>query len=137
MGPSGKSTQKAFMLRPYMKLAKLSLKRARDSCMSWKCIMLASRSAMASLSSAKAGSKAARGKAAALPSPPAPLDRADSRREEREEGRSGVVGRLRERERDREREREGLVGSRGIVVGVGLVLGWTGGCCGLGGWVGG
>lgn len=72
-----------------MKLAKLSLNRARLSCISWKCIILASRSAMASDSSAKAGSKALRGKA---PSPAEPR-LAESRRDEREEGRRGVVGR--------------------------------------------
>lgn len=77
------------MLRPYMKLAKLSLNRARLSCMSWKCIMLASRSDMASDSSAKAGSKALRGNNG----PPPVLALADSRKEERDEGRSGVVGR--------------------------------------------
>lgn len=31
---SGKSTQKAFIFKPYKKLAKLSLKRARLSCIS-------------------------------------------------------------------------------------------------------
>lgn len=72
-----------------MKLAKLSLNRARLSCISWKCIMLASRSAMASDSSAKAGSKALSGKAPSLAEPPL----AESRRDEREEGRRGVVGR--------------------------------------------
>lgn len=72
-----------------MKLAKLSLKRARLSCMSWKCIMFASRSDMASDSSAKAGSKALRGNEG----PPPVLALADSRKEERDEGRSGVVGR--------------------------------------------
>lgn len=86
---SGKSTQKAFMLRPYMKLAKLSLKRARLSCMSWKCIMFASRSDIASESSAKAGSKALRGNEG----PPLVLALAESRKEERDEGRRGVVGR--------------------------------------------
>lgn len=77
------------MLRPYMKLAKVSLKRARLSCMSWKCIMLASRSDMASDSSAKAGSKALRGN----DGPPPVLALAESRKEERDEGRNGVVGR--------------------------------------------
>lgn len=44
---------------------------------------------MASDSSAKAGSKALRGNAPSLPDPPL----AESRRDEREEGRRGVVGR--------------------------------------------
>lgn len=90
IGPSGKSTQKAFMFSPYRKLAKLSLNRARLSCISWKCIMLASRSATASDSSAKAGSKAFRGNGS---EPPSTLRLAESRNEEREEGRRGVVGR--------------------------------------------
>lgn len=75
------------MLRPYRKLAKLSLKRARLSCISWKCIMFASRSAMASASSPKCGSKALSGKGASL------LALAESRKEDRDEGRRGVVGR--------------------------------------------
>ncbi|KAH8670473.1 hypothetical protein BGZ61DRAFT_459437 [Ilyonectria robusta] len=86
------------MLRPYRKLANDSLKRARLSCMTWKCIMLTSRSAMASESSAKAGSNAFRGNGAS----PSPALRAESRKEERDEGRSGVVGRdVRERELER------------------------------------
>lgn len=97
IGPSGKSTQKAFMFSPYKKLAKLSPKRARLSCMSWKCIMLASRSATASDNSAKAGSKVFRGKG----SWPSTLRWADSRKEDRDEGRRGVVGRDRELERAR------------------------------------
>lgn len=51
--------------------------------------MFASRSAIESESSAKAGSKALRGK---CPSPPL-ASRAESRNEERDEGRNGVVGR--------------------------------------------
>lgn len=95
---SGKSTQKAFILSPYRKLAKLSLKRARLSCMSCKCIIFASRSAMASDSSAKAGSKVLRGKGASR----SRLALADSRKEERDGGRRGVVGRdVRVRELDR------------------------------------
>lgn len=86
------------MLRPYRKLAKDSLKRAKLSCINWKCIMLASRSAMASDSSAKAGSKVFRGKG----SPPWTLSLADSLKDDLEEGRSGVVGRdVRVREVDR------------------------------------
>ncbi len=77
------------MLRPYKKLAKDSLKRARLSCMSWKCIMFASRSAMASDSSAKAGSNVLRGNGVS----PSPAERAESRKDDRDEGRSGVVGR--------------------------------------------
>lgn len=66
--------------------------------MSWKCIMLASRSAMASESSAKAGSNVLRGKGAS----PCTLSRADSLKDEREEGLSGVVGReVRVRDVDR------------------------------------
>lgn len=53
---------------------------------------------MASESSAKAGSNALSGKDALSPWT---LDRADSRNEEREEGRRGVVGLLRDVERGR------------------------------------
>lgn len=60
-GASGKSTQKAFMFRPYRKAAKLSEKRASDSCISCRCMKLASRSAMLSLSSANCGSSASSG----------------------------------------------------------------------------
>lgn len=49
---------------------------------------MASRSAIASDSSAKAGSKALRGNAASASAP-----RAESRKDDREDGRSGVVGR--------------------------------------------
>jgi hypothetical protein len=86
------------MLSPYRKLAKLSLKRARLSCISWKCIMFASRSATASDSSANAGSNVLRGKDAASPWV---LLRADSRKDDLDEGRSGVVGREREVDRAR------------------------------------
>lgn len=58
---SGKSTQKAFILRPYKKLAKLSLNLERLSCINCICMKLASRSAMESLSSANAGSNEAKG----------------------------------------------------------------------------
>jgi hypothetical protein len=86
------------MFRPYRKLAKSSLKRARLSCINWKCIMLASRSAMASESSAKAGSNVLSGNGASSLT----LFRAESRKEDREEGLSGVVGRdVRVREPDR------------------------------------
>jgi hypothetical protein len=53
---SGKSTQKAFIFMPYKNPAKLSLNRAKLSCMSCKCMKLASRSAIESDSSAKASS---------------------------------------------------------------------------------
>lgn len=59
---SGKSTQKALIFMPYKNAPKFSLKRPRLSLSNCKCIMLASRSAMLSLSSAKAGSKELRGK---------------------------------------------------------------------------
>jgi len=60
--------------------------------------MLASRSAIASDSSAKAGSNALSGNDAS----PLTLSRAESRNEDRDEGRSGVVGRdERVRELDR------------------------------------
>lgn len=67
IGASGKSTQNAFMFRPYKKAAKLSLKRASDSCISCRCIMFASRSAMLSLSSAKPGSSVSSGVMEELP----------------------------------------------------------------------
>ena len=60
--------------------------------------MLASRSATASASSAKAGSNVLSGNA---PASPCVLFRADSRKEERDDGRRGVVGREREVERAR------------------------------------
>ena len=86
-----------------MKLAKLSLNRARLSCINWKCIMFASKSAMASDSSANAGSNALSGKCAS----PRTLSRADSRNDERDDGRSGVVGRdVRVRDMDRFRADE-------------------------------
>lgn len=60
--------------------------------------MFASRSASESESSAKAGSNVLSGNAASLP----PAPRAESRNDEREDGRSGVVGRgVRVREADR------------------------------------
>lgn len=68
---------------------------------------------MASASSAKAGSKALSGKEALGPW----MDlRADSRREEREEGRRGVVGRLGVRGREVERWWAGVWES-GIIIG--------------------
>jgi hypothetical protein len=86
---SGKSTQNAFILRPYKKLAKFSLNLARLSCINWRCIKLASRSAIESASSANAGSNDSRG----TPKAPPKLDLPESRREDREDGRRGVVGR--------------------------------------------
>lgn len=101
---SGKSTQKAFMFMPYRKPAKLSLNRARLSCMSCSCTKFCSRSAMASLSSANPSDRPS----SALEDD-APRERwALSRRELREEGRRGVVGRERgERERRRRSREEG------------------------------
>ena len=90
---SGKSTQNAFMFRPYKKLAKLSLKRVKLSCISCRCIKLASRSAMESASSANCGSSALIAGCeypALLMLWPYPWA---SRSEERELGRRGVVGR--------------------------------------------
>ena len=58
---SGKSTQKAFMFIPYKKLAKLSLNLLKLSCINCRCMKLASRSAIESESSAKAGSRDSRG----------------------------------------------------------------------------
>lgn len=88
---SGKSTQKAFMFSPYRKLAKLSLNRERLSCISCKCMKFASRSAMESDSSAKAGSIVSSGSVDDAPD----LARKPwaSRKEVRELGLRGVVGR--------------------------------------------
>ena len=58
---SRKSTQKAFMFMPYKKLAKLSLNLLKLSCINCICMKLASRSAIESESSAKAGSRDSRG----------------------------------------------------------------------------
>jgi hypothetical protein len=79
--------------------------------MSWKCIILASRSAMASESSAKAGSKALRGNGAS----PCVLSLADSRKDERDDGRRGVVGRD-VRVRDVERLRAWVASSADDIV---------------------
>jgi hypothetical protein len=87
---SGKSTQKAFMFIPYRNPAKLSENRARLSCISCNCRKFCSRSAMASLNSAKPSCKPS----SALPDAEAARPRWDeSRKEEREDGRRGVVGR--------------------------------------------
>jgi hypothetical protein len=85
---SGKSTQKAFIFKPYRKLAKFSLNRAKLSCINCKCIKFASRSAIESDNSANAGSKVSKGVSDTLV-----LALADSRKDDREEGRKGVVGR--------------------------------------------
>ena len=53
------------MFMPYKKLAKLSLNLLRLSCINCRCMKLASRSAMESDSSAKAGSSDSSGKAEA------------------------------------------------------------------------
>jgi len=87
---SGKSTQKAFMFIPYKKLAKLSLNRDRLSCINCRCIKFASRSAIESDSSAKAGSRDSRGNSKEMPPAVKPWP---SRNDVRELERRGVVGR--------------------------------------------
>jgi hypothetical protein len=77
------------MFSPYRKLAKFSLNLAKLSCINCKCIKFASRSAIESESSAKEGSKASRGTSDA----PLMLALPDSRSDDREDGRRGVVGR--------------------------------------------
>lgn len=89
---SGKSTQNALMFRPYRKPPKHSLKRLRLSFSNCRCMKLASRSAMLSLSSAKAGSSDARGSEVLPDSGPEGVV-CEARREVREGGRRGVVGR--------------------------------------------
>jgi hypothetical protein len=86
---SGKSTQNAFIFNPYRKLAKFSLNLDKLSCINCRCIKLASKSAIESDNSANAGSKASRGASVAPPMLVFP----DSRNEDLEEGRKGVVGR--------------------------------------------
>lgn len=86
-GASGKSTTNAFILRPYRKLAKLSPNLLRLSCISCRCMKLASRSAIESLSSANCGSRASRARAGTTPL------LCDPRNDDLEEGRRGVVGR--------------------------------------------
>ena len=87
---SGKYTQKAFMFIPYKKLAKLSLNRLKLSCISCRCIKLASKSAIESASSAKAGSRDSRGD---VEEPVSGVKVRLSRRDVRELGRRGVEGR--------------------------------------------
>lgn len=101
---SGKSTQKAFMFMPYKNPAKLSLNRARLSCISCSCTKFCSKSAIASLSSANPSCRPS----SALEVEALRERCALSRRELREDGRRGVVGRERgERERRRWEREEG------------------------------
>ena len=75
---------------PCRKLAKHSLNRDKLSCISWRCMKLASRSAMPSDSSAKAGSSASSGE------PPVASPRegvCEDRSDPLDGGRSGVAGR--------------------------------------------
>ncbi len=78
------------MFSPYKKLAKLSLNLDKLSCISCKCMKLASRSAIESDSSAKAGSSDSKGNSEELLPAAKPWP---SLREVRELGRKGVVGR--------------------------------------------
>lgn len=77
------------MFKPYKKLAKLSLNLARLSCINCKCMRFASKSAIESDNSAKAGSNDSRGACDA----PIALDLPDSLNDDRDKGRRGVVGR--------------------------------------------
>lgn len=79
------------MFNPYKKDEKLLLNRLKLSCKSAKCMKFASKSAKLSFNSAKDGSKASSGRSDA----PRKLALPDSRREDRDEGRRGVVGRER------------------------------------------
>ena len=90
------------MFIPYKKLAKLSLNLDKLSCINCKCMKFASRSAIESDSSAKAGSKDSRGNSEE-PAPAAKLW--ESLREVLELGRKGVVGREEGRLRDCDAER--------------------------------
>lgn len=78
------------MFIPYKKLAKLSLNRLKLSCISCRCIKLASKSAIESASSAKAGSRGSRGD---VEEPVSGVKVRLSRRDVRELGRRGVEGR--------------------------------------------
>lgn len=78
-----------FIFSPYRKDAKFSVNLERLSFMMLRFIMFPSRSERESESSAKDGSKASMG---TFP-PPRKLALPDSRRDDREEGRRGVVGR--------------------------------------------
>lgn len=106
------------MFSPYRKLPKFSLKRPRLSLRSCRCRKLASRSAMLSLSSAKAGSRLLRGWEGLglfleLVGSPLGVVVCEARREVREGGRRGVVGRL---GRLRVREWEEVRGRCGVVM---------------------
>ena len=90
------------MFSPYKKLAKLSLNRERLSCISCRCMKFASRSAIESDSSAKAGSKASNGNSEEA-SPV--INPWPSLNDVLELGRKGVVGREEGRLRDWEVER--------------------------------
>lgn len=79
------------MFSPYKKLAKLSLNRLRLSCISCRCIKFASRSAIESVNSANCGSNASSGKAPDCEELCALF--CELRRDERDDGRRGVVGR--------------------------------------------
>lgn len=102
---SGKSTQKAFIFMPYRKLAKLSLNLLKLSCINCKCMKLASRSAIESESSAKAGSRYSRG---LVDEPGLGVKVWLSRSDVRELGRRGVDGRDGGFMREAEVERFGL-----------------------------
>ena len=118
---SGKSTQKALIFMPYKNAPKFSLNRPRLSLSSWRCMKLASKSAILSLSSAKAGSSDARGKSAAEREASRPLGvDCEARRLVREGGRRGVVGREGTRVRECEEVRW-WVCARGVAV-VAIVL---------------
>lgn len=78
------------MFIPYRKLAKLSLNRDRLSCINCRCIKFASKSAIESDNSAKAGSRDSRGNSEEVPPAANPWP---SRSDVRELERSGVVGR--------------------------------------------
>lgn len=93
------------MFMPYKKLAKLSLKRLRLSCINCRCMKLASRSAIESDSSAKAGSRDSNGKAK---EPVLGVKVWLSRRDVRELGRRGVDGREGGLLRDADVDRFGL-----------------------------
>lgn len=80
------------MFMPYRKPAKLSEKRAKLSCINCSCMKFCSKSAMASLSSANPSWSPS----SALPEDAAPRPRCTlSRNDDLEDGRRGVVGRLR------------------------------------------
>ena len=89
---SGKSTQKALIFNPYKNAPKFSLNLPRLSFSSCRCMKLASRSAMLSLSSAKAGSRVARISVEEVEVEPLGVVW-EARRLVREGGRRGVVGR--------------------------------------------